>query len=129
MATESPFFAAMGFLWRVIQTALLMLVVLVLLANMRGIFRFIDGLFETAPHEPPAVPAADDLQTEAVAASLALDLRDLVQSEFSVADIRKQTEILRALKDQLDAEAKAARATIRRERARAQQQQSRKDVA
>jgi hypothetical protein len=48
------------------------------------------------------------------------DLQDFAHSELTAADIRKQTEVLRALKDTLDAELESVRATIRRERARAE---------
>jgi hypothetical protein len=48
------------------------------------------------------------------------DLQDFAHSELTAADIRKQTEVLRALKDTLDVELESVRATIRRERARAQ---------
>jgi hypothetical protein len=48
------------------------------------------------------------------------DLQDFAHSELTAADIRKQTEVLRALKDTLDAELESVRATIRRERTRAE---------
>jgi hypothetical protein len=52
------------------------------------------------------------------------DLQAFAQSELTAADIRKQTEVLRALKDTLDAEMESVRATIRRERAPAQAKDS-----
>jgi len=47
------------------------------------------------------------------------DMPNFAQSELSAADIPKQTEVLRALKDALDAELESVRAAIRRERAQA----------
>jgi hypothetical protein len=49
-----------------------------------------------------------------------VDIQDFAQSELSAADIRRQTEVLRALKETLDAELESVRATVRRERARAE---------
>jgi hypothetical protein len=121
--------AILAFLWPAIQYAFWSLVGLIVLINLRDILRFIDSVFEAAPDAQPTAQPGQDLQTEAVAAAMTLDLRDLVQSEFSAADIRKQTEVLRTLKDKLDAELKSARATIRRERAKAQYPQSRKETA
>jgi hypothetical protein len=77
---------------------------IIVLLNLRKVLRWIDGLFEQWPTEPTLVPT-DDL-----------------------GDLGKQTEVLRDLKDQLDAEVEAARATIRRERARAEQRQPGKDM-
>ncbi len=128
-SSESWLGAFLDALWDAIRYTFYVAAAFVVLANTRRILRFIDSVFEVSPQEQPAGAAGHDLQTEAVAASLTLDLRDLVQSEFSAADYRKQTKLLRALKDKLDADAEAARATIRRERARAQQQQPRKEVA
>ncbi len=73
--------------------------VLVFMA-IREVIKWLDGLFArpTVP-DPSAVP-----------------------SEFRAADYRDQAEILRAVRELLDAEVEAARATIRRERARAREE-------
>jgi hypothetical protein len=70
------------------------------------LFGAIDALFvpSTVPELDPADGAPD-------------------AEPMSAADIRSQTEILRSLKEQLDAEIAAAREAIRRERARGQQRE------
>jgi hypothetical protein len=83
------------------------------LLNLGKVLRWVDGFFEHSPTEPTVVPADD--------------LSDLGGSGFSATDYRNETELLRALKEQLDADAEAARATIRRERAQAAGQQTGKD--
>jgi hypothetical protein len=56
------------------------------------------------------------------------DLQDHALSpEMSAADIRRETEVLRALKESLDAELASARATLKNERARARRHQNGKD--
>jgi hypothetical protein len=95
--------------------------VLIFLAALNGllvlsiILRGLDALL-AAPLECDAVDAPLAQQANAPGD----DLQDFVHSELSAADIRKQTDVLRALKDTLDAELESVRATIRRERARAQ---------
>ena len=128
ISSERGFQAAIGYVAPMAWFAVPALLALLILLNLRRILRFVDHLFERPLYGSPSDALADDLQAEAVGADLVLDIRDLVQSELSAADYRKQTELLRALKDKLDAEAEAARATIRRERARAQQQQPGKDM-
>ncbi len=124
----SGFQVGTGYLAPMAWLAVLALLALLILLKLRSILRFIDRLFERPLYGSPSDALADDLQAEAIGADLVLDIRDLVKSELSAADFRKQTELLRALKDTLDAEAESARAIIRRERARAQQQQPGKDM-
>ena len=95
---------------------------LLVLNNIKSIAHFIDGLFEANSEEASAGMPANNLKSNPLSDALH-DLSDVAQTELSAADIRKQTEILRTLKDQLDAEAEAARADIRRERAWSKQQQ------
>ena len=82
-----------------------------------------DGLFEANSEEASAGMPANNLKSNPLSDALH-DLSDVAQTELSAADIRKQTDVLRALKDQLDAAAEAARADIRRERSRGEQQQT-----
>lgn len=116
--------ALSGFLWQAVPYGLWAVAGLLVLANLRGIFRSIDSVFEVAANEEPAPGSRHDLQMEAVAAAVTFDLRDLVQSEVSAAEIRKQTEILRTLKEELNMELNAVRAMIRQERANTRQPQT-----
>lgn len=92
---------------------------LVFIAALNGCFvlpiilRGFDALL-AAPLE------CDDAAFAHEANATSVDLQDFAHSELSAADIRKQTEVLRALKDALDAELESVRATIRRERTRAE---------
>ncbi|MCC6947015.1 MAG: hypothetical protein IT539_04530 [Bradyrhizobiaceae bacterium] len=80
----------------------MLVVLLLLLSNWRQCLNAIDGLFEHNPSEGPTLHP--------------LDVEDFGPSEVSAAEVRKQTEILRALKKQLDAELDAARRAVRRAR-------------
>lgn len=116
--------ALSGFLWQAVPYGLWVVAGLLVLANLRGIFRSIDSVFEVAANEELAPGSRHELQTESAAAAMTFDLRDFVQSEVSAAEIRKQTEILRALKEELNMELNAVRAMIRRERAKTRQPQT-----
>jgi hypothetical protein len=95
--------------------------VLILIAALNGFFvlpiilRAFDALL-AAPLECDVADAPLAHETNATFD----DLHDFAHSELTAADIRKQTEVLRALKDTLDAELESVRATIRRERTRAE---------
>lgn len=84
------------------------------------IVRDLDGLLrvdlegDQSGADTPA-EAAGDLQDDALS------------PEMSAADIRRETDVLRALKESLDAELASARATLKNERARARRHQNGKD--
>ena len=70
--------------------------------------------------ERPLECDVGDARTDSDAHLGGFDVQDFAQSELSAADIHRQTEVLRALKEALDAELDSVRAAIRRERARAE---------
>jgi hypothetical protein len=91
------------------------------LANLRRITNLVDRTF-AVDWEVESPTAQHPNNTEAVATALARDLQDYVQSSRTAAHFEKQTEVLRAMKADLDAEADAAYAAIRSARAEAQTQ-------
>lgn len=70
--------------------------------------------------ERPLECDVGDARTDSDARLTGFDVQDFAQSELSATDIHRQTEVLRALKEALDAELDSVRAAIRRERARAE---------
>jgi hypothetical protein len=87
----------------------------------RAIGSLIDLLFEVDVDESATVgdghPNADPTTTDFVS-----DLNEPLPPQASAADLRQQTDVLRALKQELDDAVDAAQAAIRRERAQSQPQ-------
>jgi hypothetical protein len=96
--------------------------VIVLLA-LPSILRGFDNLLDS-----PIRYGEADAPVDGGARQGGYDFQDFAQSELSAADIRNQTEVMRALKGALDADLVSVRATIRRERAHAEQLEAERDM-
>jgi len=118
---ETAFQAVLGYLGWPVTIVAIVLVTVMLIMMAGAVLHVLDHALDRSSQDswPDAYLNVGSPAVEAPSSSI--DPYNFLQSELSAADFREQTKLLCALRDKLDADAEAARATIRRERALAQQ--------